>query len=72
MKQSDIFVLDKCEITVDKKNYTLNTKWIYTIWESQKVLLCAPLSPYMQCAHTVCSVSSDAQMSHWWGNSVGP
>ncbi len=44
MKQSDIFVLDKCEITVEKK-YTLNTKWIYTIWESQKVLLCAPLSP---------------------------
>ncbi len=36
MKQSDIFVLDKCEITVDKKIYTLNTKWIYTIWESQK------------------------------------
>ncbi len=45
MKQSDIFVLDKCEITVDKKNNTLNMKWIYTIWESQKVLLCAPLSP---------------------------
>ncbi len=33
------------EITVDKK-YILNMKWIYTlIWERQKVLLCAPLSP---------------------------
>ncbi len=45
MKQSNIFVLDKCEITVDK-NYTLNPMWIYTTWESQKVLLCTPLSPY--------------------------
>ncbi len=45
MKQSDIFVLDKCEITVDKKNYTLNPMWIYTISESQKVLLVQFLSP---------------------------
>ncbi len=44
MKQSDIFVLDKCEITVDKKIYISELKWIYTIWESQKVLLCVPLS----------------------------
>ncbi len=54
MKQSDIFVLDKCEITVDKKNYTLNPMWIYTIWESQKVLLCAPLSPS---SYIVCRLS---------------
>ncbi len=40
MKQCDIFV--KGEITVDKK-YTLNPLWIYTIWESQTVLGCAPL-----------------------------
>ncbi len=40
MKQSDIFVQDKCEITVDKK-YTLNPLLIYTNWESQKVLGCA-------------------------------
>ncbi len=53
MKQSDIFVLDECEITVDKQNYTLNTKWIYTIWESQKVLLCAPLSPTSDWKNTV-------------------
>ncbi len=41
MKQSEIFDFDKCEITVDKKNDTLNTKWIYTIWES--VTLCPAL-----------------------------
>ncbi len=29
MKQSDIFVLDKCEINVDK-NSTLNPMWMYT------------------------------------------
>ncbi len=38
MKQSDILVLDKYEITVDKTNYTLNPLWIYTNWEIQKVV----------------------------------
>ncbi len=52
MKQSNIFVLDKCEITVDK-NYTLNPMWIYTTWESQKVLLCTPLSPIVFLNHTI-------------------
>ncbi len=44
MKQSDIFVLDKCEITVDK-NIILWTPCGLTNWESQKVLGCALLSP---------------------------
>ncbi len=45
MKQSNIFAWDKCEITVDKKNAILNPMWIYTNWQSQKVLCCAPHSP---------------------------
>ncbi len=43
MKQSDILVLDKYEITVDKTNYTLNPLWIYTNWEIQKVVPRSPL-----------------------------
>ncbi len=42
MKQSDILVLDKWEITVDKKLYS-ELLWIYTNWEIQKG--CAPISP---------------------------
>ncbi len=38
MKQSDIFVLDKCEITVDKK--------IYTQFEKAKKCYFVPRSPY--------------------------
>ncbi len=43
MKQIDIFVLDKCEITVDKKNIL----HVDTNWEGQKVLNCALLSKHV-------------------------
>ncbi len=46
MKHGDIFLLDKCEMTVDKKKKSiLDPMWIYTNWESQSVTLCPPL-PY--------------------------
>ncbi len=45
MKQSYVFVLDKCEITVDKKNYTLNPtlKDLHKLRKSKSVTLCPTL-----------------------------
>ncbi len=39
-----IFVLDKCENTVDKYIILWSPVWIYTVWESPKVLY-VPRSP---------------------------
>ncbi len=44
MKQSDTFVLDKCEITLDKKIYFQHEVDLHNMRKS-KVLLCDPLSP---------------------------
>jgi len=45
MKQNHMVVPDMWEMNVGKIN-SLNPTWIYTNWESQKVLGCVPLSPY--------------------------
>ncbi len=44
MKQSDIFVLDKCEITVDKKDI-LRTRSGFTPYEKVKKFYIVPRSP---------------------------
>ncbi len=43
MKQSDIFVLDKCEITVDKKIYSERSG--FTQFEKVKKCYFVPCSP---------------------------
>ncbi len=43
MKQSDIFVLDKCEITVDKKIYSEPHVDLHNLRKSKSVTLCPAL-----------------------------
>ncbi len=50
MKQSDIFVLDKCEITVDKKLYSEHEVDLHNLRKSKSVTLC-PALPYISCNH---------------------
>ncbi len=45
MKQSDIFVPDKCEITVDKKLYSEHEVDLHNLRKSKSVTLC-PALPY--------------------------
>ncbi len=48
MKQSDIFVLDKCEITVDKKKKILWTPCGFTQFEKVKKCYFVPALPYIE------------------------
>ncbi len=43
MKQSDIFVLDECEITVDKKIYSEHEVDLQNLRKSKSVTLCPAL-----------------------------
>ncbi len=47
MKQSDVFVLEKCEITVEKKKYILWTPNGFTQFEKVKKCYFVPRSPLL-------------------------
>ncbi len=67
MKQSDIFVLDNCESTVDKTLYSEpHVMWIYTNWQRQKLLRCAPLSLGKWNAMWLFDIFP--QLKHWSSN----